>query len=94
MSAAEAYAARIDAVTAQQSRTRRAGTQGDRWSGPMARRFRADPRRPLDANLEVIASYLRPDDVLIDVGGGEMSSFVHARRRPASSTSPADLASS
>jgi 16S rRNA A1518/A1519 N6-dimethyltransferase RsmA/KsgA/DIM1 with predicted DNA glycosylase/AP lyase activity len=70
MSAAEAYAARIDAVTAQQSRTRRAGTQGDRWSGPMARRFRADPRRPLDANLEVIAAYVRPDDVLIDVGGG------------------------
>ena len=32
----------------------------------MAQIFRMDP----DRDLEVIASYLRPDDVFIDVGGG------------------------
>src|SRR2546422_7557228 len=40
------------------------------WEGPGARRFRADPHRPLDANLAVLASYTRPEDVLLDVGGG------------------------
>ena len=30
----------------------------------------ADPRRPLDPNLEIIASYIQPDDVIVDVGGG------------------------
>jgi hypothetical protein len=30
----------------------------------------SDPRRPLDQNLECIASYIAPDDVVIDVGGG------------------------
>jgi hypothetical protein len=29
-----------------------------------------DPRRPLDALLEKIAAYVRPDDTLIDAGGG------------------------
>ena len=38
--------------------------------GPVARRFRADPHRTLDANLAVLASYIRPEDVLLDVGGG------------------------
>jgi hypothetical protein len=32
--------------------------------------FKADPRRELDPVLTKIASYLRPDDVLLDVGGG------------------------
>ena len=32
--------------------------------------FRADPHRNLDANLTIIASYLQPRDVFIDVGGG------------------------
>ena len=36
----------------------------------MAQRFRYDPHRSLDANLQVVASYVQPDDVLIDVGGG------------------------
>ena len=30
----------------------------------------ADPLRPLDQNLAVIASYIEADDVIIDVGGG------------------------
>ena len=33
-------------------------------------RFRADPHRTLDAHLAVLASYIRPEDVLLDVGGG------------------------
>lgn len=70
MTAAETYAARIDAVNAQNARTRGERSRGDRWSGAMAKRFRADPHRTLDANLEAIASYIRTDDVLIDVGGG------------------------
>ena len=40
------------------------------WAGPVAQRFRADPYRQLDANLAVLASYTRPEDVLLDVGGG------------------------
>ena len=31
---------------------------------------KADPLRPLDPNLAVIASYIEADDVIIDVGGG------------------------
>jgi SAM-dependent methyltransferase len=31
---------------------------------------KADPLRPLGPNLEVIASYIEADDVIIDVGGG------------------------
>lgn len=68
--AAEAYAARVDAYNAQRKSRRTAPLPADRWSGPMARRFRADPRRELDANLSVIASFVQPDDVLVDVGGG------------------------
>jgi SAM-dependent methyltransferase len=69
MDAAAAYAARIDAVNAQRARL-----QGDRdaiggWDA-LARRFRMDPRRPLDPNLAAIAAYVRADDVVVDVGGG------------------------
>src|SRR5919109_4156843 len=70
MTAAETYAARIDAVRAQRARLHGAQPPDDPWAGPVARRFRADPHRSLDANLAVLASYIRPEDVLIDVGGG------------------------
>jgi Methyltransferase domain len=52
---------------AQYQRTR--GQQADTW-GVIAPRFRADPRRELDPFLERLASFLRPDDVFVDVGGG------------------------
>jgi SAM-dependent methyltransferase len=52
---------------AQYERTR--GPQPDTW-GAIASRFRADPRRELDPFLEKLASYLEPDDVFVDVGGG------------------------
>jgi 2-polyprenyl-3-methyl-5-hydroxy-6-metoxy-1,4-benzoquinol methylase len=68
-SAIAAYEARIDAV--EEQRRRLAGPEtGDRWGGAMANLFRADPRRELDAATAAIAAYIRPEDVLIDVGGG------------------------
>lgn len=70
MTAAENYAARIDGVRQQSARLRGPEPEQDRWHGAMARRFRADPRRALDPNLAAIAMHVRPDDVLIDVGGG------------------------
>src|SRR2546428_6922932 len=70
MTAAETYAARIDAVHAQRARLHGTPPPGDPWAGPVARRFRADPPRPLDASLAVLASYTRAEDVLLDVGGG------------------------
>jgi len=70
MTAAEIYAARIDAVRAQRARLHGAPPPDDPWEGPVARRFRSNPHRTLDANLVVLASYTRPQDVLLDVGGG------------------------
>ena len=71
MTAAEAYAARIDAVNAQRARLY-GGLEppGMRWGRDAAERFSYDPHRGLDANLDTIASYIQPEDVLIDVGGG------------------------
>ena len=51
----------------QYARTR--GPQPDSW-GAIASRFRADPRRELDSFLAKLASFLRPDDVFVDIGGG------------------------
>ena len=67
--AAEEYAARTDARTAQSLRLYGPPSQADRWADSAAQ-FRFDPLRPLDANLALIASYLQPGDVLVDVGGG------------------------
>jgi SAM-dependent methyltransferase len=71
-SAADRYATRIDAVLAQRTRLRGPQPPGDLFAGlpsghPL---LTADPRRPLDPNLEVIASYISPDDIIVDVGGG------------------------
>lgn len=70
MTPAELYAARIDAVRAQRARLHGTPPLDDPWGGSVAQRFRYDPHRPLDPNLTVLASHLRPDDVLVDVGGG------------------------
>ena len=69
MSAATDYAARHEAVTTQHSRIFGPRPPSDFW-GAMAQLFRMDPSRDLDPNLDVVASYLRADDVFIDVGGG------------------------
>jgi hypothetical protein len=70
MTAAEAYAAAIDARAAQDARLRPVPPGHDYWGGEMARRFRLDPRRPLDPALAAVAEYVAADDVVIDVGGG------------------------
>ena len=70
MTAVQSYIARIDAVESQRRRIYGKESGGDVWGGPAAQVFRADPHRNLDANLAIIASYIQPQDVLIDVGGG------------------------
>ena len=70
MTPSEAYAARLDAVSAQNARIYGPAPSGDPWSGTAARQFRFDPRRELDRNLDIIASYVKSDDVVVDVGGG------------------------
>jgi len=71
-SAAERYADRVDAVLAQRTRLRGPEPPGDLFAGlpSDSALMKADPRRPLDANLQIIAAYLEPDDVVIDIGGG------------------------
>lgn len=68
MNAAAHYAERIDAVNEQNSRLAGA-TTGNRWDR-MASALTMDPRRDLDPNLAIIAEYVRPHDVVVDVGGG------------------------
>jgi SAM-dependent methyltransferase len=72
MSAAETYAARVDAAIAQRTRLRGPQPGGDLFAGlpPGHPLLTADPRRSLEPNLEIIASYVQPDDVIVDVGGG------------------------
>jgi SAM-dependent methyltransferase len=70
--AADHYAARVDAVLAQRTRLRGPPPPGDQRAGcpddnPLVK---ADPLGPLGPNLAVIASYIEADDVVIDVGGG------------------------
>jgi SAM-dependent methyltransferase len=70
--AAKAYRDRVDAVLAQRTRLRGAQPPGDLFSGlpenhPL---MVSDARRTLEPNLEVLASYIEPDDVIVDVGGG------------------------
>ncbi len=66
--AAEEYAAQCDAVREQMARLF-GPSPADIWAGG-ASLFRFDPRRELDGNLAVLASYLQPGDTLVDIGGG------------------------
>ena len=68
--AAAQYASYQDAIAAQRSRIYGQEAPVDPWRGNTARRFRFDPHRTLEPNLEIIASYIQPDDVVVDVGGG------------------------
>ncbi len=72
MSAAEHYAARVDAVLAQRARLRGAAPPGDLFGDlePDHPLLKADPRRPLDANLQALAALIEPSDAIVDVGGG------------------------
>jgi hypothetical protein len=70
--AASRYTARVDAVLAQRTRLRGKAPPGDLFDGlpPDHPLMTADPRRPLDPNLAVIAEYAEPDDLIVDAGGG------------------------
>ena len=68
-SAAEYYAALLDAVNEQQLRLF-GPRPADIWTGQSAAQFRFNPHRELDTNLAALASYIMPDDVVVDVGGG------------------------
>jgi len=72
MSAVDTYAARVDAVIAQRTRLRGPQPPGDLFDGLPANHplLNSDPRRPLDASLQVVASYVQPDDIVVDAGGG------------------------
>lgn len=69
MTAAERYRAMVEAVDAQRRELGLDDYNAARWSRN-APSYRFDPRRPLDANLALLAEYVRADDHVIDVGGG------------------------
>ena len=72
MTAAEHYAARVDAVLAQRARLRGAEPSGDLFGDlePEHPLLKADPRRPLEGNLKTLAELVEPSDEIVDVGGG------------------------
>lgn len=72
MNAADAYAARVDAVVAQRTRLRGPQPPGDLFADLPSDHILlvSEPRRELDPNLAAIASYVEPEDVIVDVGGG------------------------
>jgi len=70
MTSSEIYASHLDAVQAQNARIYGSSPGGDVWGGAAAQQFRFDPHRKPGRNLALIASYVRPDDVVVDVGGG------------------------
>src|SRR5262245_56236452 len=72
MSAVETYAARVDAVIAQRTRLRGPAPPGDLFGGlpPEHPLLSADPLRPLEGSLAIMAGYVEPDDLIVDVGGG------------------------
>ena len=72
MSAADAYAARVDSVLEQRTRLRGPQPVDDLFSGlpPDHQLLKTDPTRRLEPNLAIIASYIESMDVIVDVGGG------------------------
>ena len=72
MAAAEYYAARVDAVLTQRARLRGVESSGDlvgdlETDHPL---LKADPRRPREGILKVLADLIEPLDIIVDVGGG------------------------
>ena len=68
-SAADQYAAMLDAVDEQQLRLF-GPRPADIWTGQSAAQFRFDPHRNLDSNLLLLSLNVEADDVVVDVGGG------------------------
>lgn len=72
MTAADSYAARVDAVLEQRTRLRGSQPQGD-FFGDLPDDhvlMRVSPHAPLSETLAVIAEFVGGDDSLLDVGGG------------------------
>ena len=69
MGAIEEYTALIDAAESQRDRLQ-GPIVADHWGGDTAKRFRDDPKRQMDDNYEILAAFVRPDDVFVDAGGG------------------------
>jgi hypothetical protein len=69
MGAIADYAALIDAVNAQKERVQ-GPPRPDIWGGETAKRFRADPKRQMEDNFQILADFVRPEDIFVDVGGG------------------------
>ena len=69
MTAAETYTAQIYDYHAQLTRIHRDRLPLDTWASRVAN-FRFDPRRELTGVMGALATYVNPDDVVIDVGGG------------------------
>lgn len=70
LTAAEVYAAKVDAALAQRARlVRETVADEDRWAR-RASFFRLDPRRELEANTRAIIDLITPLDTVIDIGGG------------------------
>ncbi len=59
----------VAAALAQRKRIGQA-TEEDRWTGALAERFRSDPHRDPEGLLQAFLDLVRPDDVVLDVGGG------------------------
>jgi hypothetical protein len=59
----------VAATEAQRARSGVANPSGDRWSNAAAR-FTSDPHRKPDSNLQAVMDYVRPEHVVLDVGGG------------------------
>jgi len=66
--ALSAWAARVRANREQVDAFRETTTND--FYAPIARMFRADPRRADDPALDVLRSLVQPDDVVLDIGAG------------------------
>jgi hypothetical protein len=63
------YREMVDAVLQQRLHLHGEADLIQQWT-PWAPAFRFDPRRDLEPNMAVLASFIRPQDELLEVGGG------------------------
>ena len=69
MTATDHYREMVQAYFAQRERLGIATLDSQRWS-EVAPAYRFDPQRELGTNLSVLASYVEPNDIVVEVGGG------------------------
>src|SRR5215208_68406 len=72
ISAVMEYASRVEDALAQRTRLRGSEPAGDLFDGirPGHPLLGSRPREPLTPNVAIIAEYISPDSMLVDVGGG------------------------